>query len=106
MMRSIYVENDLTVRFPGREEEFDQGVEMGIAIALMATGQNFTTLLSSDNIEQAEAVAAKMNFHLMLVAIRGESRQVAFRRGRPPMSPQAGREEIRLTRPTRRASGA
>jgi hypothetical protein len=84
MMRSIYVENDLTVRFPGREEEFDQGVEMGIAIALMAAGQNFTTWLSSDNIEQAEAVAAKMNFHVVPIAVQGESQQIAFRTGRPP----------------------
>jgi hypothetical protein len=80
-MRSIYVEHGLRVSFPGRDEEFDQGVEMGIAIALMAAGQNFTVWLSADNIEQADELAARMNFHAVPLGACGESRQLGFRRG-------------------------
>jgi len=80
-MRSIYVEDGLRVSFPGRNEEFDQGVEMGIAVALMAAGQNFTIWFSADNIEQANELAARMNFHTVPLGACGETRQVAFRRG-------------------------
>jgi len=80
-MRSIYVEDGLRVSFPGRGEEFDRGVEMGIAIALMAAGQDFTVWLSADNIEQANELAARMNFHTVPLGECGESRQIAFRRG-------------------------
>jgi hypothetical protein len=80
-MRSIYVEDGLRVSFPGRDEEFDQGVEMGIAIALMAAGQDFTVWLSTDSIEQANELAARMNFHTVPLGECGERRQMAFRRG-------------------------
>ena len=80
-MRSIYVEDGLRVSFPGRDEEFDQGVEMGIAVALMAAGQDFTIWISADNIEQASELAARMNFHTVPLGACGETRQVAFRRG-------------------------
>jgi hypothetical protein len=80
-MRSIYVEDGLRVSFPGRGEEFDEGVEMGIAIALMAAGQNFTVWLSDDSIEQANELSARMNFHTVLLGACGKNRQVAFRRG-------------------------
>jgi hypothetical protein len=80
-MRSIYVEDGLRVSFPGRNEEFGQGVEIGIAIALMAAGQDFTVWLSADSIEQANELAAGMNFHTVPLGACGESRQVGFRRG-------------------------
>ena len=80
-MRSIFVEDALRISFPGRNEEFDQGVEMGIAIALMAAGQDFTVWLSADNIEQADELATRMNFHTVPLGACGESRQVGFRRG-------------------------
>jgi hypothetical protein len=81
-MRQIYVEDGLTISFPGRDEEFDQGVEMGIAIALMAAGQSFTTWLSNATIEQAEEVAHKMNFHLESLQTCAKASHVAFRIGR------------------------
>jgi hypothetical protein len=84
-MRSIYVEHGLRVSFPGRDEEFDQGVEMGIAIALMAAGHNFTVWLSTDNLEQANELAARMNFHTVPLGVCGQSRQIAFRRGLRPI---------------------
>ena len=82
-MRQIYVEDGLTVRFPGRDEEFNQGVEMGIAIALMAARQSFTTWLSNTTIDQARELAGKMNFHLVSLQARASTTQVAFRIGRP-----------------------
>ena len=56
---------------------------MGIAVALMAAGQNFTIWLTADNIEQANELAAGMNFHTVQLGACGESRQVGFRRGLP-----------------------
>jgi hypothetical protein len=50
-MRAIYIEQGLSITFPGRDQEFDHGVEIGIAIALMAAGQNFTTWLSNETID-------------------------------------------------------
>jgi hypothetical protein len=83
-MRSIYVEDGLKVSFPGRDEEFDQGVEMGIAIALLAAGENFTIWLSAENVGLAQELAQKMKFHVVPLGACGETKQVAFRRGRRP----------------------
>ena len=82
-MRPIHVEDGLTIRFPGRDKEFDEGVEMGIAIALMAARQSFTTWLSNTTIDQAQELAGKMNFHLIRLQTRASTTQVAFRVGRP-----------------------
>jgi hypothetical protein len=82
-MRSIYVEDGLTVSFPGRSEEFDHGVEVGIALTLMAAGENFTSWLSAENIEQAHELARKMNFQLVPLGSDGERRQVIFRKYAP-----------------------
>jgi hypothetical protein len=83
-MRRIYVEDGLSVSFPWRDAEFDQGVEVGIAIALMAAGQNFTTWLSNDTIEQVKELAAKMNFHLISQQALEETTQVSLRVGSRP----------------------
>ena len=84
LMRPIFVEDGLTITFPGREESFDQGVEVGIAIALMAAGQNFTTWLSNETIDQVKELAAKMNFHLVSLRALESNKHVALRVGRPP----------------------
>jgi hypothetical protein len=83
-MRTIYVEEGLSITFPGRDQEFDQGVEIGLSIALMATCQHFTTWFSNETIEQAKEVAEKMNFHLMVLQTLHDSTQVAFRVGARP----------------------
>jgi hypothetical protein len=83
-MRAIYIEDGLSITFPGRDQEFDQGVEIGIAIALMAAGQNFTILFSNETIEQAKELAEKMNFHLIVIRTLEETAQVAFRAGKRP----------------------
>jgi hypothetical protein len=82
-MKAIYVQDGLSVTFPGRDEEFDEGVEIGIAVALMAAGHDFTMWMSDAALEQAEALAEKMNFHLVIRRAPEGNAQVAFRVGRP-----------------------
>ena len=64
-MRRIHVEDGLSVRFPGRSEEFNEGVEIGMLAVLMSSGQRgFTRWLSPANLEQARAIADRMGYRL------------------------------------------
>ena len=79
-MRHIHVEDGLSLRFPGRDEEFNEGVEIGIVAARMSTGQScFTTRVSLANIEQACSLAEKMGYRLILGPTQDTSAQVTFR---------------------------
>jgi hypothetical protein len=54
------------VRFPGRTEEFDQGVEIGILAVLMDFGApEITRPIASTNLEQARALADKLGYRLL-----------------------------------------
>ena len=56
-MRHLYVQPDLRVRFPGRSEEFNQGVEIGMVALLMSMGQpNFVRWLSAESVDQARQI--------------------------------------------------
>jgi hypothetical protein len=64
-MRAIHVEEDLRLRFPGRSEEFNEGVEIGLLVAACAEGQSELSMrISASNLEQAHAVATKMGYRL------------------------------------------
>ena len=81
-MRHIHVEDGLSLRFPGRDEEFNEGVEIGIVAARMSTGQScFTARVSLANIEQASSLAEKMGYRLILGPTQDTSAQVIFRTG-------------------------
>lgn len=65
-MRHIYVDNDFRLRFPGRCETFDQGVEIGLLIATMDTKvAQFSRCISSENRDQAEALATALGYHAL-----------------------------------------
>ena len=82
-MRRIQVEDGLSLRFPGRDEEFNEGVEIGILAVLMSTGQRgFTRWLSSANVEQARAIADKMGYRLTTGEVDGGLVEAIFRTGR------------------------
>jgi hypothetical protein len=82
-VRRIHVEHGLSLRFPGRDEEFNEGVEIGILAALMSWGQpGFTHWVSSATLEQARAVAAKMGYRLTEGATDGELSEIILRTGR------------------------
>jgi hypothetical protein len=68
-MREIHVEEDLRLRFPGRGEEFDQGVEIGLLIAAMASGQTELSLrIAAANLDQAQALATRMGYRVRVEA--------------------------------------
>jgi hypothetical protein len=82
-VRRIQVEDGLALRFPGRGEEFNEGVEIGILAAMMSSGQRgFTQWMSTDNIEQARAIAEKLGYHLTTGEVDGILTEVTFRTGR------------------------
>jgi hypothetical protein len=63
-MRHIHLEEGLRLRFPGRSEEFDQGVEIGMLAVLMDQGSpEFTRWISRDNLDQARALARQLGYH-------------------------------------------
>ena len=63
-MRHIHLDEDLRLRFPGRSEEFDQGVEIGMLAVLMDQGSlEFTRWISRANLDQARALAKQLGYH-------------------------------------------
>ena len=86
-MRHIHLAEGLRLRFPGRNEDFDQGVEIGMLAVLMDLGQReFCRWISAENRHQARALAEQLGYHV----VEGESDscwiEITFRSG--PARPQ------------------
>lgn len=80
-MRRIEIEDGLTVRFPGREGEFADGVEIGVLAALMGMGVPvIARAVALSNIEQARALAEKLGYRLVVRPACGETVRVELRR--------------------------
>jgi hypothetical protein len=80
-MRQIHLTEGTRVRFPGRTEEFDQGVEIGILAVLMDFGTpEITRPIASTNLEQARALADKLGYRLVEGAATGGQTTVILRR--------------------------
>ena len=72
-MRTIHLDPDLRVRFPRRSRDFDEGVEIGVAAALMARGEpTISRWLAADSIEQFRSLAGKFNYRVTIDANDGE----------------------------------
>ncbi len=81
-MRRIHVEEGLSLRFPNRDKEFDEGVEIGILAVLMSSGQKgFTHWVSPANVEQARSLAERMGYRLTEGEVDGTLTEVIFRSG-------------------------
>lgn len=88
-MRKIEIVDDLWVRFPGCDTEFDIGVEVGVATVLMAQGAPFIQrTLSADAVEQLRPVADSLHYSMtaspaldgmMAVALAPRSRRPMLR---------------------------
>lgn len=62
-MNDIAVEDGLTVRFPEREPDFIEGVEIGLLLALLASGQSdVMQTIRTSSLEQAQALAAQFGY--------------------------------------------
>jgi len=83
-MRAIHVEDGLTVTFPNRSDEFDEGVEVGIVLTLMAAGRDFTLWVSEGALPQVRDLAGRMRFQIVTGAKDRGTQQVIFRLGPPP----------------------
>jgi hypothetical protein len=88
-MRHIEVEDGLRLCFPGRDEEFDLGVEIGLLIAELAAGKaEFTRPLSNGNVEQAREVARQLGYHVRVLGMDEASSDISFsiRKRRPALT--------------------
>ena len=65
-MRHIHLADGMRLRFPGRTEEFDLGVEIGVLAVLMDSGlREIERVISTANLDQARALAEKMGYRLI-----------------------------------------
>lgn len=66
-MRKIHLEDDLRLRFPGRTEQFDDGVEIGMVAALMALGhRNIERSISVAALETVRSVAQRLGYRVLV----------------------------------------
>jgi hypothetical protein len=64
-MRHIHLDDGLRLRFPGRSEDFDQGVEIGMIAVLMDQGLGeFSRCIARSNLSQVEAIARQMGYRI------------------------------------------
>ncbi|EIM26141.1 hypothetical protein [Microvirga lotononidis] len=64
-MRHIHLDDGLRLRFPGRTEDFDQGVEIGMIAVLMDQGLGeFSRWIARSNLSQVEAIAKQMGYRI------------------------------------------
>ena len=81
-MRHIHLAEGLRLRFPGRDENFDQGVDIGMLAVLMDMGTSeFSRWISSANLEQARAVAKQLGYHMVEGDGSDEWIELVFRAG-------------------------
>lgn len=81
-MRHIYFGDGLRLRFPGRSEDFDQGVEIGMIAVLMDQGmREFSRWISRANLGQVEAIAKQLGYHIVEGGGDGDWVDLTFRLG-------------------------
>lgn len=81
-MRRIHVEDSLSLRFPGRDDSFTEGVEVGLILAQMASGRReFTGRVASRTVEQARALAERMGYRVHVVRDDEDVAEVMFLTG-------------------------
>jgi hypothetical protein len=82
-VRRIHVEDGLVLRFPGRSEDFAEGVEIGILALLLSSGaRGFTHRISTRTVEQARDLAVRMGYRLTEGPSDGLMTEIILRTGR------------------------
>jgi hypothetical protein len=81
-MRHIHLTHGLRLRFPGRNEDFDQGVEIGMLAVLMDLGtREFSRWISSENLDQARALAKQLGYNVVVGDSDADWTELVFRSG-------------------------
>jgi len=79
-MRHIHLDEGLRLRFPGRSEDFDQGVEIGmIAVLMDQETSEFSRWISRANLGQVEAIARQMGYRTIEAGGDEEWAEITFR---------------------------
>jgi len=64
-MRQIHVDEDIRIRFPQRGTDFDDGVEVGILVLMMAKGDTvITRSVSPECFQQLKALAPQLSYRV------------------------------------------
>lgn len=81
-MRHIHLDDGVRLRFPGRSEDFDQGVEIGMLAVLMDQGMSdFARWISQSNLDQVRAIAKQLGYHVVEGNRDAEWVELTFRYG-------------------------
>ena len=79
-MRGIYVDDGLSIRFPGRGEEFNEGVEIGVLAVHMSAGHtSFSHWVSTANVAQARSLAEHMGYRVTETEVDGAFTEITVR---------------------------
>jgi hypothetical protein len=82
-MRDIHVEDGFRLLFPGRDETFNEGVEVGILVVLMDQHRrDITRLIASTSVEQVRSIAAALGYRLLEGSCESGFTEVTLRFGR------------------------
>jgi hypothetical protein len=90
-MRRIHLTEEVTLRFPERSEEFDEGVELGILAASIEFGKVDRVWIAASSCDQARALAEKMGYRITEGAADGDWIEIVLR-------PQERRPRLKLIR--------
>jgi hypothetical protein len=64
-MRTIYLDDEVRIRFPNQGAEFDEGVEVGMIAAMMVAGEpKISRWVSQGAIVQLRELAPKLRYRL------------------------------------------
>jgi hypothetical protein len=89
-MRKIEIFDDVRLRFPGRDAEFDLGVEVGAVSVLMAQGHMLIQReLSDAAVEQLRPIAERFGYALVATEAVSDMAQVS-------LSPKSRRPLLRI----------
>jgi len=86
-MRTIEVEQGLSIRFPERGPEFADGVEMGmLALQMSSRDPIIMRAVTSHNVEQARVLAEKLGYRVVQEDRRGPTTTITLhQRGMRPV---------------------
>ncbi|QGG93245.1 hypothetical protein GH983_22075 (plasmid) [Agrobacterium sp. MA01] len=82
-MRKIEIIEDVRIRFPGRDEEFNLGVEVGALSVLLAQGNPVLEReISVQALDQLKPIADRFRYSLSVAEVSGEMVHVRLERYR------------------------